>query len=96
MARSLFALHRPAKVIKSKMIVLGADGTHGEIVQKTAGIIGNVRFSLKSGGRLLGSINAEGRAAWDFSIQDANGSEVARITKTWAGWAYPTVATDFQ
>ena len=83
----LIALHRPAKVIKSKMIVVGADGTHGEIVQKTSGIIRNVRFSLESGGRLLGSINAESRAAWDFSIQDANGSEVARITKTWAGWA---------
>jgi len=83
----LIALHRPAKVIKSKMIVVGADGTRGEIVQKTAGIIGNIRFSLESGGQLLGSMNAESRAAWDFSIQDATGSEVARITKTWAGWA---------
>ena len=36
---------------------------------------------------MLGSINAGSRAAWDFSIQDATGSEIARITKTWAGWA---------
>jgi uncharacterized protein YxjI len=83
----LIALHRPAKVIKSRMIVVGADGPRGEIVQKTAGIIRNVRFSLESAGRLLGTINAESRAAWDFSIQDATGSEIARITKTWAGWA---------
>lgn len=82
----LIALHRPAKVIKSKMIVVGADGTHGEIVQKTAGLFGNVRFSLESGGNSLGSINAESRSAWDFSIRDATESEVARITKTWGGW----------
>ncbi|WP_101525816.1 phospholipid scramblase-related protein [Nocardioides houyundeii] len=83
----LIALHRPATFIKSKMIVVGAEGTHGEINQKTVGILGNVRFSLESGGRLLGSINAESRAAWDFSIQDANATEIGRITKTWAGWA---------
>lgn len=83
----LMALHRPAKVIKSKMIVVGRDGTRGEIIQKTVGVLGNVRFSLESGGRTLGAISAESRAAWDFSIQDADRSEVARITKTWAGWA---------
>lgn len=66
---------------------MGANGTHGEIVQKTVGIIGNARFSLESGGRLLGSIHTESRTAWDFSIKCATGSEIARITKTWAGWA---------
>lgn len=85
--RVLIALHRPAKIVKSKMIVVGADGTRGEIVQKTVGFIGNVRFSLESGGRSLGSIHAESQAAWDFSIKDASGSEIARISKTWAGWA---------
>ena len=25
--------------------------------------------------------------AWDFSIQDPHGSEIARITKTWAGFS---------
>lgn len=85
--RVLIALHRPAKLLKSKMIVLGADGTHGEIVQKNLGVMGKVRFSLESGGRALGSINAEDWQAWDFNIQDSNGVEIARITKTWAGWA---------
>jgi uncharacterized protein YxjI len=85
--RVLIALNRPAKVLKSKMIVMGADGTQGEIVQKTLGFIGKVRFDLEAGGRTLGSINAEDWQAWDFNIQDKDGVEVARITKTWAGWA---------
>ncbi len=34
----------------------------------------------------MGTINAENWTAWDFSIQDTDGDEIARITKTWAGW----------
>lgn len=83
----LIALHRPAKVMKSKMVVTGSGGVHGEISQKTLGVIGTVSFSLDSGGRTLGWIKADSKAAWDFSVQDANEVEVARITKTWAGWA---------
>jgi uncharacterized protein YxjI len=85
--RVLIALTRPAKFVKSTMIVSGPDGTHGEIVQKTAGVLGKVRFSLESGGQRLGSINAEDWHAWDFNIRDESGAEIARITKTWAGWA---------
>ena len=33
----------------------------------------------------IGSLNAENWRAWNFSIQDAAGTEVARITKTWEG-----------
>ena len=73
-------------LLKSKMTVVGANGTQGEIVQKTLGVIGKVRFSLESGGQTVGSINAEDWREWDFCIQDATGAEVARITKTWAGW----------
>lgn len=85
--RVLIALNRPAMLLKSKMTVVGANGTQGEIVQKTLGVIGKVRFSLESGGQTLGSINAEDWQEWGFSIQDAAGAEIARITKTWAGWA---------
>lgn len=42
----------------------------------------NVRFRLEANGKALGTINAEGWRAWDFSIQDPNGSELARTTKT--------------
>lgn len=83
----LIALHRPAKMVKSTMHVEGADGTHGTIVQRTIGFIGTVRFSLEVSGEVLGWIKADSKAAWDFSIQDARETEIARITKTWAGWA---------
>lgn len=83
----LIALTRPTKILKSKMIVSSASGTHGEIVQKNLGVMGKVRFSLESDGQSLGFINAESWNAWDFNIQDATRAEVARITKTWAGWA---------
>lgn len=84
--RMLITLTRPAKVVRSKVIVRDASGAEiGQILQKGLGIIGKVRFVLQAGGRTLGSINAEGWDAWLFNIQDATGVEVARITKTWSG-----------
>jgi len=55
------------------------------VVQKN--MVGKIRFALEAGGAAVGSINAENWRAWNFSIQDAGGSEVARITKTWEGLA---------
>lgn len=91
----LMTVTRPAKVLKSRFIVAGADGAEvGQIVQENLGVMApllggrfNVRFRLESAGQMLGSINAESWRAWDFSIEDASGSEIARITKTWAGLA---------
>lgn len=92
--RMLMKLTRPAKLLKSKIVVMGADGVQvGQIVQENIGVLAslsprfNIRFRLESGGQRLGSINAESWRAWDFSIQNAAGAEVARITKTWAGLA---------
>lgn len=85
--RVIISLNRPAMIFKSKMMVVGANGAQGQIVQKNTGILRKVRFHLESGGQVLGSINAESQRAWDFNIQDAAGNEIARITKTWAGWA---------
>jgi sporulation protein YlmC with PRC-barrel domain len=48
--------------------------------------VGHARFGLEAGGERLGSIHAESTTQWDFNVQDPTGSEVARITKTWAGW----------
>ena len=86
--RVLMALTRPATILRSKVMVRDANGAEiGQIVQKNIGFIGKIRFVLESAGQRLGSINAEGWDAWDFSIQDATGNEIARITKTWAGLA---------
>jgi uncharacterized protein YxjI len=80
----LLALTRPAKVLKSRVIVQNGMGAEiGQIVQQNA--IGKIRFSLEAGGHSYGSINAENWRAWNFNIQDHTGTEVARITKTFAG-----------
>ena len=82
----LLKLTRPAKLVKSKVVVEDANGQEiGRIVQQNA--IGKIRFGLEAGGQVLGSINAENWRAWNFNIQDQTGNEVARITKTWEGLA---------
>ena len=80
------ALTRPAKVMKSKVLVHDGQGAElGTIVQQNA--IGKIRFGLESGGQTHGTIAAENWRAWNFSITDASGTEVARITKKWEGLA---------
>jgi uncharacterized protein YxjI len=82
----LLALTRPAKFVKSKIIVTDPAGNEvGQIVQQNA--FGKIRFSMESGGHTYGSINAENWRAWNFSIKDHTETEVARITKTWEGLA---------
>jgi uncharacterized protein YxjI len=82
----LLALTRPAKLVKSRVIVENAMGQEiGQIVQQNA--IGKIRFALEAGGNAYGSINGENWRAWNFNIQDHTGTEVARITKTWEGLA---------
>jgi uncharacterized protein YxjI len=85
-------LTRPAKVMKSKIIVQDGQGTEiGTIVQEN--MIGKIRFGLEAGGQKIGAINAENWRAWNFNIQDAAGAEVARITKTWQGFARAAFTT---
>ena len=81
----ILELVRPAKVFKSTVEVLDANGTHvGKIVQEN--IVGKKRFRLDGpSDETLGSINAENWRSWDFAINDAAGNEVGRITKKWTG-----------
>jgi uncharacterized protein YxjI len=84
--RVLLRLTRPAKLLKSRVVVEDASGRElGQIVQQN--VIGKIRFALEAGGQAYGSINAENWRAWNFNIQDHTGMEVARITKTWEGLA---------
>jgi uncharacterized protein YxjI len=79
-------LTRPAKFIKSKVLVQRPDGTPlGEIVQQNA--IGKINFSFEVNGQRIGAIKAENWRAWNFAIVDHTETEVARITKTWEGLA---------
>ncbi len=82
----LLQLTRPAKVVKSRVIVQDGLGAEiGTIVQQNA--VGKIRFALEARGSTVGSMNAENWRAWNFAIADAHGTEVARITKTWEGLA---------
>jgi uncharacterized protein YxjI len=88
----VLALTRPAKWVKSKVLVQDGSGTEvGQIVQENA--IGKIRFGLHARGAKIGSLNAENWRAWDFYIADDNGTEVARITKTWEGLAKTAFTT---
>ncbi|MFG2092363.1 phospholipid scramblase-related protein [Streptomyces sp. NPDC048612] len=79
-------LTRPAKFIKSKVIVQRPDGSQvGEIVQQNA--IGKINFAMTVNGQQIGAIKAENWRAWNFAIVDHADTEVARITKTWEGLA---------
>lgn len=79
-------LTRPAKFIKSKVIVQRPDGQPvGEIVQQNA--IGKINFAIMVDGQRVGAIKAENWRAWNFAIVDHNDAEIARITKTWEGLA---------
>jgi uncharacterized protein YxjI len=82
----LLEIVRPAKVFKSTLHILDAGGAdRGAIVQEN--VIGKKRFALRgAGGELIGSIDAENWRSWDFAIHDAEGTEIARVTKKWAGF----------
>jgi uncharacterized protein YxjI len=79
-------LTRPAKFLKSKVIVSRPDGSPvGEIVQQN--MIGKINFAMNVNGQKVGAIKAENWRAWNFAIVDHADNEVARITKTWEGLA---------
>lgn len=81
----VLGITRPRKFIKSKVLVTDGQGqAAGSIEQQN--MIGKIRFSLIGpGGEALGGINAENWRAWNFQIADAQGAEIGRITKKWAG-----------
>ncbi|WP_344785235.1 phospholipid scramblase-related protein [Microbacterium kribbense] len=92
--RPLLMLTRPATMLKSNVTIMREDGSLvGHIIQESLGVLAsllggkfNVRFRMEADGVTLGAINAEDWRAWDFNLQDPHGSEIARITKTWAGF----------
>jgi uncharacterized protein YxjI len=84
--RVVLRITRPAKVMKSTVIVGdGNDQEIGRIVQDN--MFGKIHFSLQAGGHTYGAIKAENWRAWNFSVEDHTGVQVARITKTFEGIA---------
>lgn len=77
---------RPAKVLKSRFVVGDAAGREiGQIVQRN--VFGKIRFGFEVDGHEIGTLSAQNWRAWNFSITDAAGAEVAKVTKTWEGLA---------
>jgi uncharacterized protein YxjI len=90
--RPLLRLTRPGKLLKSTVIVERPGvGEVGRLVQENA--IGKIRFAMMVGGQKVGSVNAENWRAWNFSLRDHTETEVARITKTWEGFAKAAFTT---
>jgi uncharacterized protein YxjI len=84
--RVVLRITRPAKLMKSTVIVSdGNDQEIGRIVQDN--VFGKIHFSLQAGGHTYGAIKAENWRAWNFSVEDHNGVQIARITKTFEGIA---------
>lgn len=82
----LLSITRPAKVVKSRVLIAdGAGAEVGEVVQEN--VFGKIRFGFMVGGQRIGGIYAENWRAWNFSIRDDQDQEVARITKTFEGVA---------
>ena len=88
----LLRLTRPAKIMKSTIIVSDAhDQEIGRIVQEN--MMGKIRFGLIVGGETVGRIKAQNWRAWNFQVEDANGQEIATITKTFEGIAKAVFTT---
>lgn len=82
--RELISLTRPTVWLKAKMIVRGSDGHEiGQIARALS--FAYSRFKLEAGGRTVGTITGENGRESDFSIKDASGAEIGRITRTHAG-----------
>ncbi len=80
----LVSLTRPTVWLKAKMVVRGPSGREvGQIARAIA--FDYSRFKLEANGRTIGVIRGENGRQSDFSIQDASGAEVGRITRTYAG-----------
>jgi uncharacterized protein YxjI len=93
----VLGLERPRKLMRSQLQVTDAAGGRvGVIVQKN--VFGKIRFGLEDAlGQELGEIQAENWRAWNFTVVDAGGTEIGRITKTWEGLAKTlfTTADDY-
>lgn len=80
----LVSLTRPTVWLKAKMIVRGSSGREiGQIARSLS--FDYSRFKLQADGRTVGTIKGENSRQSDFSIQDAAGAEIGRITRTHAG-----------
>ena len=81
----LMIVTRPAKLLKSRVIVQRGDGSPlGEIVQRN--VMGKKTFGMEVGGQEVGQIRGEDWFSFELGIFDNANNPIARITKTWEGF----------
>ena len=90
--RMLLSLTRPARVLKSTVVVSNASGAEiGRFVQEKG--VGKVHFTRESAGQAVGFIKGENPRSKTFGIEDAAGNDVGRVTKTAKGFFTSMFAT---
>jgi uncharacterized protein YxjI len=83
-------LLRPRKVFYTHLHVYGSDGRLvGSISQQN--LFWKIRFAIVDAtGNVIGHLRADNLRAWDFVVLDHHERPVARIFKSWEGWARAT------
>lgn len=80
----LLRLTRPAKVLKSRLIVEdGVGRSIGEIVQTN--MLGKINFALESDGVLVGEMMGQSWRDKKFTIKDRQSNRVGDVSKRWEG-----------
>lgn len=79
------SLVKPRAFLRPKLLVSGGTGELlGSIAIKLR--LGKARFLLfDAAGAEVGTLNAENFRAWNFTMADTAGTDIAKITKTWEG-----------
>lgn len=79
--RVVLVVSRPAKVMKSRILVHNGQGIEIGVIRQE-NVVGSVDFAIECGTAKIGSITGKGALLRDqFTITDAQGTEVARIAK---------------
>lgn len=84
--RVALRITRPRKWFRSRVNVYDANDVYLGCLRQL-NVFGHIRFGLfDAAGAQVGQVRAENWRAWDFSVALTNGTEVARVTKSWEGW----------
>jgi uncharacterized protein YxjI len=89
----LLMLTRPAKLVKSRLVVHDGEGNElGHILQENA--LGQKSFSLQADGEELGKVVGKDWASWEFVVQDRLGTDIAHLTNTLDGLSMLDLLSD--
>ncbi|MDZ7679910.1 MAG: phospholipid scramblase-related protein [Acidimicrobiales bacterium] len=89
----VLSLHRPAKLVKSKITISDGSGNEiGKVVQENA--FRKIRFDLQVNDTSIGQIRGTNWRDWNFVIYDPADEEIGRVTKSFEGIAQALMGGD--